>query len=201
MRVGQKMTHNPVIVRPNDTLDKAAAKMNAGHFRRLPVVEKSDVVGILTDRDLRQHLGHFEHTKVEAAMSQPVIAVTPMTTLEHATHLMLQHKIGGLPVVDDNGVLVGIITASDMLGAFLNFVGAAGPDSSRIDVSLEGDADRIATAAEIAAQQSGEVLGLGTYRIEGEGMPVFYVRVRTDDIGGVVKALEENGFNVLAVHP
>ncbi len=201
MRVGQKMTRNPVTVGPNDTLDKAAAKMNAGHFRRLPVVDKSDVVGILTDRDLRQHLGYLDRTKVEAAMSRPVITVTPTTTLEHATHLMLQHKIGGLPVVDDDGVLVGIITASDMLGAFLDFVGAAGDDSSRIDVSLEGDAERIATAAEIAAQQSGEVLGLGAYRVEGEETPVFYVRVRTDDISGVVRALEENGFNVLAVHP
>lgn len=201
MRVGQKMTHNPVTVGPNDTLDKAAKKMNAGRFRRLPVVEKGDVVGILTDRDLRQNLSHLDRTKINAVMSKPVVTVTPLTTLEHATHLMLQHKIGGLPVVDDRGALVGMITASDMLGAFLSFVGAAGEDSSRIDVSLTGDAERIATAAEIAAQQSGEVLGLGTYRVEDEESPVFYVRVRTEDVGGVVQALEENGFDVLAVHP
>ncbi len=201
MRVGQKMTHNPVTVGPTDTLDKAAKKMNAGRFRRLPVVEKGDVVGILTDRDLRQNLSHLDRTKISAVMSKPVVTVTPLTTLEHATHLMLQHKIGGLPVVDDHGALVGMITASDMLGAFLSFVGAAGEDSSRIDVSLAGDAERIAAAAEIAAQQSGEVLGLGTYRVENEESPVFYVRVRSDDIGGVVQALEENGFDVLAVHP
>ena len=59
----------------------------------------------------------------------------------------------------------------------------------------------MANAADIAVQQAGQVLGLGTYRVAGEEKPVFYMRVRTDDIDGIVSALEDRGFNVLAVHP
>lgn len=200
MRVKQKMTELPVTIAPNDTLEKAAAKMNAGKFRRLPVVEHSKLVGIITDRDLRQHLGHLAKTKVRDAMSENVVTVSPLTTLEHAAHLMLQHRVGGLPVVQEDGGVVGIVTTSDVLGAFLNFVGAD-DDSSRIDVSLDGGASRMANAADIAVQQAGQVLGLGTYRVAGEENPVFYMRVRTDDVDGIVSALEDRGFNVLAVHP
>jgi acetoin utilization protein AcuB len=201
MRVKQKMTAPAVTVAPNDTLEKAAAKMNAGKFRRLPVVERGKLVGIVTDRDLRQHIGQLAKTKVRAVMSENVVTVSPLTTLEHAAHLMLQHRIGGMPVLTEDGTVAGIVTTSDLLGAFLNFVGADGDDSSRIDVSLDGGASRMANAADIAVQQAGQVLGLGTYRVAGEENPVFYLRVRTDDIDGIVSALEDRGFNVLAVHP
>jgi acetoin utilization protein AcuB len=201
MRVKQKMTAPAVTVAPNDTLEKAAAKMNAGKFRRLPVVEHGKLVGIVTDRDLRQHIGQLAKTKVRAVMTENVVTVSPLTTLEHAAHLMLQHRIGGMPVLTEEGTVAGIVTTSDLLGAFLNFVGADGDDSSRIDVSLDGGASRMANAADIAVQQAGQVLGLGTYRVAGEENPVFYLRVRTDDIDGIVSALEDRGFNVLAVHP
>ena len=202
MRVKQKMTAPPVTIAPTDTLEKAAAKMNAGKFRRLPVVEHGKLTGIITDRDLRQHLGHLAKTKVRAAMTTDVVTVSPLTTLEHAAHLMLQHRVGGLPVVEEDNTVVGIVTTSDVLGAFLNFVGAADDDSARIDVSLDGGgASRMASAADVAVQQAGQVLGLGTYRVAGEESPVFYMRVRTDDIDGIVSALEDRGFNVLAVHP
>jgi acetoin utilization protein AcuB len=92
--------------------------MDAGHFRRVPVVEAGRLVGILTERDLHKYSGFLEATRVNAAMRTALITVTPENTVEDAARLMLTHKIGGLPVVS-SGELVGIITTTDLLRAFL----------------------------------------------------------------------------------
>ena len=76
---------------------------------------------MLTERDLRQHRGHLASTKVNAAMSTPVLSVAPASTVQEAARLMLQRKVGGLPVVE-RGMLVGIVTTSDMLQAFLEVI-------------------------------------------------------------------------------
>jgi CBS domain-containing protein len=115
------MTRHPETVHPDDTLAKAKEKMDAAGFRRLPVVKDGEVVGMLTERDLRAHAGYLESSKVNAAMSTPVISVGPNSTVQEATRLMLRHKVGGLPVMD-SGVLVGIVTTIDMLRAFLEVV-------------------------------------------------------------------------------
>ena len=115
------MTRHPETVHPDDTLAKAKEMMDAAGFRRLPVVKDGEVVGMLTERDLRAHAGYLESSKVNAAMSAPVISVGPNSTVQEATRLMLRHKVGGLPVMD-SGVLVGIVTTIDMLRAFLEVV-------------------------------------------------------------------------------
>jgi acetoin utilization protein AcuB len=115
------MTRHPETIHPDDSLAKAKEMMDVGGFRRLPVVKDGAVVGMLTERNLRGHSGYLESTKVNVAMSVPVVSVGPNTTVQDATRLMLQHKIGGLPVVD-RGKLVGIVTTIDMLRAFLEVV-------------------------------------------------------------------------------
>ncbi len=98
--------------------------MDAGRFRRLPVVESDKLIGIITERDLRQHWGYLDSTKVNAAMTPDPLTVTPRDTAENAARLMLQHKIGGLPVLDDRQ-LVGILSTSDLIRALLNVIQAA----------------------------------------------------------------------------
>lgn len=115
------MTKHPETIHPDDTLAKAQEMMDAGRFRRLPVVKDGVIVGMLTERDLRQHRGHLESTKVNATMSTPVLSVGPNTTVQEAARLMLHHKVGGLPVVE-KGILVGVVTTSDMIRAFLEVI-------------------------------------------------------------------------------
>lgn len=115
------MTKHPETIHPDDTLAKAREMMEAGGFRRLPVVKGDAVVGMLTERDTRSHFGYLESTKVNAAMSSPVISVGPHSTVQEAARLMLRHKIGGLPVLV-NGNLAGMVTTIDMLRAFLEVV-------------------------------------------------------------------------------
>lgn len=122
-RVGDWMTRNPVIVLPTTRLTEAYALMAERHIRRLPVVEKGKLVGIVTLGDLRQAGASIpgseaEKSPVEAVMSQPVITVTPETTLREAARLMIKHKVSGLPVLQ-HGELVGIITESDIFRAVM----------------------------------------------------------------------------------
>jgi acetoin utilization protein AcuB len=124
MQIVNLMTANPIVINADDTLANAKAVMDDGRFRRLPVVEDGKLVGIVTERDVREHAGYFRSTRVNAAMRAPVISLTPYATVEDAARLMLKHKIGGLPIVDD-GKLVGIVTTSDLLKAFLVVVQAA----------------------------------------------------------------------------
>jgi acetoin utilization protein AcuB len=118
MQIVNLMTSDPVTISPHDTLSQAKSIMDAGHFRRLPVMEGGKLVGIVTERDLREYTGYLESTRVNAAMRSPLVTITPYNTVEDAARLMLKHKIGGLPIVAD-GTLVGIVTTSDLLRAFL----------------------------------------------------------------------------------
>ena len=118
MQIVNLMTLEPVTIGARETLSKAKSLMEAGGFRRLPVLDDGRLVGILTERDLHQYAGYLESTRVNAAMSTALVTVTPYDTVEDAARLMLKHKIGGLPIVAD-GKLVGIVTTSDLLRAFL----------------------------------------------------------------------------------
>ena len=118
MQIVNLMTPDPIAINPADTLANAKAVMDEGRFRRLPVVEDGRLVGIITERDIREHLGYLGSTRVNAAMRTALITVTPYDTLEVAAQLMLKHKIGGLPIAT-GGKLVGIVTTSDLLKAFL----------------------------------------------------------------------------------
>ncbi len=123
MRIGQLMTPNPVTVGSDASLATVKSLMDAGKFRRVLVAEKGRLIAIVTERDLREHAGYLASTRVTAAMRPDVLTITPNQTAEDAARLMLEHKIGGLPVMEGDRI-VGILTASDLLKAFLNVVTA-----------------------------------------------------------------------------
>jgi acetoin utilization protein AcuB len=194
------MTKDPVTVTEEDLLIQAQLKMQKGGFRRLPVVSDGQLVGIITDRDMRAHAGYLDRTEVKAAMSKKPITVTPATTIEAAAQLLLKQKIGGVPVVE-NGCVVGIITATDILQAFLDVMGASEETSTRIDFVLEGEGHGLAEASRIISQEGGEVLSVGTYRKTWGETPVCYLRLRSGDADAIAKVLRERGFEVLGVYP
>jgi acetoin utilization protein AcuB len=113
MFIRECMTKNPVTIEPSDTLARADAKMKAGGFRRLPVVQDGELIGILSEYDLRDNFDSFYSTLVVAAMTPNPVTVSPSATLEHAVALLKANEIGALPVVE-HGNLIGIVTASDL---------------------------------------------------------------------------------------
>ena len=199
MLVRHRMTPNPTTVSPQDLLATAQEKMTAGHFRRVPVVQNGTLVGILTDRDLRRHVGAEERTRVGAAMSETPLTVSPQTTVEDAVQLMLKHQISGLPVIE-NGKVVGIITTSNVLHAFLEMTGAATQDSVRLDLLQTEKGGDLAAAATLINEIGGEVLGVGTYREPWSEQSVFYLRLRGVDAAAASAALQNKGYTVLSAH-
>ena len=199
MLVGKRMSKDPVTVTAEDLLIQARLKMQRGGFRRLPVVSDGQLVGIITDRDMREHTGYLDRTEVKTAMSKKPVTVTPATTLETAAQILLKRKVGGLPVME-NGRLVGMITTSDVLQAFLDVMGASEETSRRIDFVLREEGGSVAEASRIVAQEGGEVLGVGTYRGKWGDSPVCFLRFRSGDADAIAKLLKEKDFEVLGVH-
>lgn len=125
--VAEIMTANPTTVTPRNAIRTAINLMREGGYRRLPVVDRGRLVGIITDRDLRraanspfvvreQWYDNFilDHIEVGSCMTPNPLTIEPSAPIAEATRLMRNHKIGGLPVVTD-GQLVGIITETDLL--------------------------------------------------------------------------------------
>jgi len=130
MKVGELMTLNPESVRTTDTLAFVDEKMRKGHFRRVLVVDDAGkLLGILSDGDLREHIGYLPSTSVSAAMVENPVTISAEATIGSAADLMRWHKIGGLPVVDADGGLIGIITESDLLLALAETVPARASDA------------------------------------------------------------------------
>lgn len=195
MFVRDRMTPNPVIIGPHAMLSTAQEYMTVGHFRRLPVITEGTLIGMLTDRDIRRYTGAEERTKVQAAMTETPLTVPPDMTVEEATQLLLRDQFSGLPVVD-GGKLVGIITSSDILNAFLDMIGATTPESVRINV-LPTDGGSLADAAKILEAAGAEVLSIGTYRDPGQTGRGFFLRMRGLDAAAAAMVLRKNGYTVL----
>ena len=120
------MTPDPVIIDPRTTLPEAGRLMKECNIRRLPVVENGRLVGIVTLGDIREaspsnatSLSIYElnyllsRLTVGEIMTRDPISIAPDTSIEAAARLMLERKIGGLPVIEGDKV-VGIITESDI---------------------------------------------------------------------------------------
>jgi acetoin utilization protein AcuB len=194
------MSKNPATASPKDTLAEADAKMHSGNFRHLPIVDKGKLVGMLSDHDVRQHQGHLKDTRVTGAMTDSAITVSPDTSMEEAAEIMLERKISGLPVVD-NEQLVGIITTTDLLGAFLEIFGTTEQNATRIDLMLDPMPPRdLPNASQVIQSAGGEILGLGTYRDRWQDERVYYLVIRANPMKPVMEALEGKGLRVLGVH-
>jgi len=118
MRTGAAMTRDVVVVPPWLHLAAARKLMQRRHIRHLPVLEEGRLVGILSDRDLLQYesvLMDDPETPVRAAMTPAPITCHITTTVSRVAQMMLEHKIDSVPVVDPSGLLVGLVTSSDLL--------------------------------------------------------------------------------------
>jgi acetoin utilization protein AcuB len=122
------MTSNVVTITPDTTLPDAAALMREKHIRRVPVVNSSgELVGIVSQTDVlaakpsdATSLDIWEinyllsRLKVEKVMTKSPYTVHPEDSIRDAAQLMYDHKVGGIPVVDDKSHVAGIITESDI---------------------------------------------------------------------------------------
>lgn len=194
MRIREWMTPTPVTVSPATPITKAQDLMLYRRIRHLPVVDDGQLVGIVTDRDVRTvqpspatsfAVGEIrfllEKLLVGEVMTRSVITVGPDEPLADAVRLMLENKIGGLPVVAE-GRLVGILTELDLLRALATALdrpvprsveagGAAAPPR-KILLPLDGTSGSEAVAARV-----GEIA-----RAEGATVRLLHVAAQVHEI-------------------
>lgn len=184
MFIEDYMSPDPVTVRQDAPLAEAARLMRQHHFRQLPVMDQSGrLVGIITDRDLRQTVGFGEPLR-ENLIVADVKTADPITiplsaTMDDAVRVLAAHGFGALPVVRSNK-LVGIIAYMDILRAFAEVFGLDQP-GYRIEVALpDGYAD-VARAFQALKDSNGTLLAAVVSRTRRDsGKPTLYLRVARD---------------------
>ena len=131
MKVVEVMTEAPITLAPSETIRQADGLMDENNFRQLPIVKDRELVGIITDRDVRSFLSGKLHstpeewekamnTQVSTVMTLQPITVAPDDDLAEAIEILLTEKIGAIPVVDETEGLVGILSYVDVLRCFLD---------------------------------------------------------------------------------
>ena len=105
-------------VKPGDTVERADLDMRLADIRHFPVVDdRHHLVGVVSDRDLLRAFGQMEAktVTVKDVMSADVYSVNPDTSAADALEQMMERKIGSVPVVEEDGQLVGLVTETDFL--------------------------------------------------------------------------------------
>ncbi len=180
MYVKTRMTANPYTVTPDTSVTDAYALLRKHNIRRLPVVEKGKLVGIVTDRELQKvspstatSLSIVEvnyllsKTKVKDAMSRaPLITIGEDSLLEEAAVLMQDNKIGALPVVNRGGKLVGIITETNIFDAFTDLMGIR-ERGTRITVEAEDAPGKLSDVARIISSFGVNIGRIAVYHGSG----------------------------------
>jgi CBS domain-containing membrane protein len=128
MKVADLMSTDLVTLTEDETLAHAQRCMARGRIRHLPVVRDGKLTGLITHRDLLAasfsifaEVGHneqrriFDTVRVVEAMHRDVVTVSPGLSVAHAASILLENKYGCLPVVDGDGILIGIVTEADFL--------------------------------------------------------------------------------------
>lgn len=211
MLVKNRMTTEVVTLSPDQTLLKAMTLMKQKGVRRLPVVEKGKVIGIVTEYDIRKAgasdsstLSIFElhylldQIKVGNFMSKKVITVSADEPIEEAAKKIYDHKIGALPV-EEQGQLAGLITRNDILETFIEVLGINEP-SVRVELELENRVGALADKAKIFKDLGLYLVSVVTLpQEEGKESRATVFRVRPTDEGKLKTYLSLVGPPVLSV--
>lgn len=129
----QIMASPVVTLPPEATMAEAWELIRAKRFRHVPVVShKNELVGIISDRDLLLEAGNTystisphdnagkEQTTIQGLIRRKVLTASPDTGIREIARILFEERIGSMPIVDDKGMLVGIITRSDILRTIIN---------------------------------------------------------------------------------
>jgi len=119
------MTKNVVTVNFEESIENVCKIMGEKHIGSVVVVKEGKPAGIFTERDLLSKIilknVDFKKARVGEYMSKPLVTVKPETSLREAARIMAQLHVRRLPVVDENGKLIGIFTSADLSAALAKY--------------------------------------------------------------------------------
>lgn len=212
MYVGRIMHTHLVTVPPDTSLRKAKEIIEEKRINHLLVVNKNgDLVGIVSDRDVRQswaspatalsvHELNYLLTQltVEHIMVKKIITISPGTTIERAAYIMQKNRINALPVIE-SGKLVGIITSTDVMDVLLRAIGFDDEESVRFAVLVEDRIGIVFEVSKILKEQQINIRSLVTWpEKEYPGVYQLVMRVGLEDKDRAISALSDGGFKVLS---
>ncbi len=208
MLVREWMTPDPQTVSADTPVMEALQRLREGGYRRLPVTRDGRLIGIVTDRDLKEAtpskattLSIYElnyllsKLRVKDVMKSPVITVRADDPVEQAALLMEEHRVSGLPVLDGNE-LKGILTITDLMRALVSFL-ALREGGTRVTVDLPDEPGVLARVAECGAPSN--IVAAVTTGIQPGHKRRLVLRVAGEDAAGFPGRLKAAGIEVVDV--
>ncbi|MBU4259473.1 MAG: CBS domain-containing protein [Proteobacteria bacterium] len=198
MKINSLMISDPITITEKASVSEAIELMKINSIRHLPVVaEENLLTGLVTLADLKQGLipSMVAGVTLSDLIIKNPITVDPDDDIEIAAQLIYKHKIGGMPVVK-NGKLVGIITGTDILRAFIEMMGML-TASSRIDVVIGEEPGAFKKALHIINDNGGDIISVGM-TAQPASKRIYYFRLSACKTDIIKKALEKKGFEVIA---
>lgn len=198
MKINSLMISNPITISVESAISDALELMKVKSIRHLPVVSRGNVlVGFVTLADLKQGLipSMVGNLTLRDIMIQNPIVLRPSDDIELAARLIYEKKISGMPVVERDKV-VGIITESDILRAFIDMMGILS-NSSRIDAEIANKPGAFKKAMQVINDNGGEIINVGMTGRESQ-KKTYYFRLSSCNTSIIKKALEDEGVVVLS---
>jgi acetoin utilization protein AcuB len=207
MRVEDVMTTNVVTIDPETLVNDATKIMDAHRIRRLPVVKRGKLVGLVTKHMLLEaapspatslsiwELHHLlSKLKVREVMTKRPLTISPEMSAEEALQLGREKGYGAFPVTD-NGDLVGIVTESDIVGLMTRVLGVE-ERGKRIDLKVPREFHHMHKVIEILDKKGCDLLSFFTYQQPGEEDYLMVLRLANGASAKVAGELSEVGFEV-----
>jgi acetoin utilization protein AcuB len=208
MFVKDWMTADPIVVSPSTPVMEAQKIMRDNRIRRLPVVDRGKLMGIVTYRDLMEatpsdattlsmhELNYLlSRLTVKDVMARDLVVVGPDDTAEYAALLGAEKGVGGLPVVH-RGKLIGIATESDIFRAYVALLGAK-EDLQRITLG-EVDVTRgtLREICEVVEGAGAEMVSIFSLPQRASDLRMVVIRARGKELSVLEKALKAKGYTI-----
>ncbi len=192
------MIKDPITISPEASIKEAIELMHKHSIRHLPVADGDKMQGLVTESNLRQYFipAMVQDLVVSDVMIVNPITVDPNASIDSAARLIYKYKIGGLPVLERRK-LVGILTITDILAAFIELFGLL-KESSRLDIVLSDKGESLDDVLRLIRQLGGKVISIGV-EAQSSRKKVHYIRLEKGDLMPIVKALEARGHKVVSV--
>ena len=206
LRVRDAMTRDVVTVGPEESAARAWGLCRERNIRHLPVVEGGRLVGIVSDRDLRdlsppRATTDEENTlgwvQIRDMMSTGVVTAHPLDTIEHAAKVIYENRFNCLPVIADDE-LAGIITSSDLVRTLVELTGAHG-EGSWVEVEVPNEPGTLADVTDVIRDRKVNIAGVFLGPAGRETNRIVVLRLETGNPAGTVRALEDAGYRVTTV--
>ena len=213
MIVSKWMSKKVVTIDVNDSMQDAMKRMKQNDIRMLPVVKKGKLVGVVTDRDLKRASASDATTldvhellylvskiKVQDVMTKNAITVPQNYTIEETAEVLLKHKISGVPVVDQNGQLVGTITQTDLFRVLISLTGV-GKGGIQFAFQLEDRPGSIKKVADIIRLYGGRMVSILTsYDGVPEGYRKVFIRMHSIERARLQQLKEELSYKAALIY-